>query len=152
MRHEKSKSAGGDPRPFVYCKRCGSRPLSHGFAVPACPPSCQPIGGHCRGRQSGRFLEIASLLLPLAALRRFPLTQGSQKKPPLCKGRWREAPEGLPLQGRTGCHSQCAHWLRNDRDFGMKKQGTVYKTVPCFLYLFTGGKGPAFRRAWTPHP
>ncbi len=37
-----------------------------------CPPSCQPIPGHCRGRQSGHFLEIALLHLPLAALRRFP--------------------------------------------------------------------------------
>ena len=55
----------------------GQRPLSHGFAVTACPPSCQPIPGHCCGRQSGHFLEIASLLPPLAALRRFPLTQGS---------------------------------------------------------------------------
>ncbi len=36
------------------------------------PPSCQPIPGHCRGRQSGHFLEIASLILPQAALRRFP--------------------------------------------------------------------------------
>ena len=38
----------------------------------SCPPSCQPIPGHCRGRQSGHFLEIASLFPPLAALRRFP--------------------------------------------------------------------------------
>ena len=37
-----------------------------------CPPSCQPIPGHCCGRQSGHFLEISSLLPPLAALRRFP--------------------------------------------------------------------------------
>ena len=37
-----------------------------------CPPSCQPISGHCRVRQSGHFLETGSLLLPLAALRRFP--------------------------------------------------------------------------------
>ena len=38
----------------------------------SCPPSFQPTGGHCRGRQSGHFLEIASLHPPLAALRRFP--------------------------------------------------------------------------------
>ena len=37
-----------------------------------CPPSCQPIPVHCRGRQSGHFLEIGSLLPPPAALRRFP--------------------------------------------------------------------------------
>ena len=37
-----------------------------------CPPSCQPISTHCRGRQSVHFLETASLLPPPAALRRFP--------------------------------------------------------------------------------
>ena len=37
-----------------------------------CPPSCQPIPVHCRGSQSGHFLEIGSLLPPPAALRRFP--------------------------------------------------------------------------------
>ena len=36
------------------------------------PPSCQPIGGRGSGRESGHFLEIASLHPPLAALRRFP--------------------------------------------------------------------------------
>ena len=38
----------------------------------SCPPSCQPIPGHCRVRQSGHFLETGSLHLPLAALCRFP--------------------------------------------------------------------------------
>ena len=38
----------------------------------ACPPSCQPIPVHCRGRQSGHFLETGSLLPPPAALCRFP--------------------------------------------------------------------------------
>ena len=42
----------------------------------SCPPSCQPTDGHCRTRQSRHFLEIGLLYLPLAALRRFPLTQG----------------------------------------------------------------------------
>ena len=60
---EKGKDEGGAGRPFRR------------FAPP-CPPSCQPIPSHYRGRQSGHFLEIASLLLPLAALRRFPLAQG----------------------------------------------------------------------------
>ena len=81
----------------VVTRSAVRRPLSHGFAVTACPPSCQPIPGHYRGRQSGHFLEIASLLPPLAALRRFPLAQGSL---------W---------TGVTDCHGQCAHWPRNDR-------------------------------------
>ena len=84
--------------PTGACKGCGRRPLSHGFAVPACPPSCQPIPGHCRARQSGHFLEIASLLPPLAALRRFPLTQGSL---------W-----GRGL--RIATTSDIGHWSRND--------------------------------------
>jgi len=40
-----------------------------------CPPSCQPTGRHCHARQPGHFLEIALLLPPLAALRRFPRRQ-----------------------------------------------------------------------------
>ena len=48
----------------------------------SCPPLCQPIPGHCRGRQSGHFLEIASLLPPPAALRRFPLRRGDRKGRP----------------------------------------------------------------------
>ena len=35
-------------------------------------PSCRPSLARCRGRQTGHFLEIASLLPPPAALRRFP--------------------------------------------------------------------------------
>ena len=38
----------------------------------SCPPLRQPIPGHLRARQSGRFLEMPSLLPPLAALRAFP--------------------------------------------------------------------------------
>ena len=97
------------------------------------PPSCQPIGGHCRGRQSGHFLEIASLILPQAALRRFPrfirhrrrsdrsprarsalamtgfLARGVEKR-----GVQEAAPYGCMAgkcgaQGITDCHSQCAH-------------------------------------------
>ena len=54
-----------------------SRPLRRTTCNPpvgagGCPPSCQPTDGHCRTRQSGHFLEIGSLLPPLAALRRFP--------------------------------------------------------------------------------
>ena len=47
-------------------------PCSASVGGGGCPPSCQPILGHCCGRQSGHFLEIGSLLPPLAALRRFP--------------------------------------------------------------------------------
>ena len=58
--------------------RCGHRPLRNSNTIRcvgagfSCPPLCQPTDGHCRGRQSGHFLEIASLHPPLAALRRFP--------------------------------------------------------------------------------
>ena len=38
-----------------------------------CPPLRQPIPGRWHDRQSGRCLESASLHLPQAALRRFPL-------------------------------------------------------------------------------
>ena len=92
---------------------CGSRPLSHGFAVTTCPPSCQPIPGHCRGRQSGHFLEIASLLPPLAALRRFPLTQGSQQKSlPCVRGGGAKRRKGCSVRV-TDCHG--AVRPRNDR-------------------------------------
>ena len=64
-----ARIAGGQGRsPLRRCvtKKCVGEGLS-------CPPLCQPVPGHCRGRQSGHFLEIASLLPPPAALRRFPL-------------------------------------------------------------------------------
>ena len=59
-------------------ERCPHRPapphlLLHSVGAGfSCPPLCQPTDGHCRGRQSGHFLEIASLHPLLAALRRFP--------------------------------------------------------------------------------
>ena len=62
-----------------------------------CPPSCQPIPAHCRGRQSGHFLETDSLLPPPAALRRFP------RRPAYA------APPTLSL--RTGAHTGVA--IRN---------------------------------------
>ena len=62
-----------------------------------CPPSCQPIPVHCRGRQSGHFLETGSLLPPPAALRRFP------RRPAYA------APPTLSL--RTGAHTGVA--IRN---------------------------------------
>ena len=49
-----------------------------------CPPSCQPIPAHCRGRQSGHFLETGSLHPPLAALRRFP-RRPADDAPHLCR-------------------------------------------------------------------
>ena len=51
----------------AHCTSCNASVGAGG-----CPPSCQPISGHCRVRQSGHFLETGSLHLPLAALRRFP--------------------------------------------------------------------------------
>ena len=67
------------------------RSVGAGFS---CPPSCQPIPGHCRVRQSGHFLETASLLLPLAALRRFP-------RRPVCTA---------PHENSLSLRGQCAHW------------------------------------------
>ena len=74
--------AGQSPAPTHPMIRFRRGRCPHRPAVPAaklsvgagfsCPPSCQPTDGHCRGRQSGHFLEIASLHPPLAALRRFP--------------------------------------------------------------------------------
>ena len=49
----------------------------------SCPPSRQPIPGHYRGRQSGRLLEIASLLPPPAALRLFLPTVAPTDSRPL---------------------------------------------------------------------
>ena len=57
---------GGQGRPPLQ-NPIGKRCVGAG----GCPPSCQPIPGHCRVRQSGHFLETGSLPLPLAALRRF---------------------------------------------------------------------------------
>ena len=48
----------------------------------SCPPSCQPIPGHCRVRQSGHFLETGSLHPPPAALRRFPRPREGQSPSP----------------------------------------------------------------------
>ena len=58
---------------FPRNERCPHRPVRIApVGVGDCPPSCHPIPACCRSRQSGHFLEIASLLPPLAALRRFP--------------------------------------------------------------------------------
>ena len=55
------------------------RSVGAGFS---CPPSCQPIPGHCRVRQSGHFLETGSLHPPPAALRRFPRPREGQSPSP----------------------------------------------------------------------
>lgn len=75
-------------RPWRSPARCTSYYASVGGG--GCPPSCQPIPGHCRGRQSGHFLETGLLHPPLAALRRFPLLRAIRipvPKAPLPKGR-----------------------------------------------------------------
>ena len=84
-----------------------------------CPPSCQPIPIHCRGRQSGHFLETGSLLPPPAALRRFPRRPVSPhplicpcRAAPMCAAADTYCP---PAAGHTGpalqvfCRGRCPH-------------------------------------------
>ena len=67
--------------------RCRHRPLRKrimgcvGEGL-SCPPLCRPIPGHCRARQSGRFLETGLLHPPLAALRRFPRPRATARVAP----------------------------------------------------------------------
>ena len=81
-----------------------------------CPPSCQPIPVHCRGRQSGHFLEIGSLLPPPAALRRFP-RRPARIAPPRPASVGRGALTSLPprtaLSKPRVIANQCAHWCGN---------------------------------------
>ena len=49
------------------------------------PPSCQPIGGRGSGRESGHFLEIASLHPPLAALGSLPTGAECLRNDGACK-------------------------------------------------------------------
>ena len=62
----------------THCTSCCAS-VGAGFS---CPPSCQPIPGHCRVRQSGHFLETGSLHPPPAALRRFPRPREGQSPSP----------------------------------------------------------------------
>ena len=111
------------------------------------PPSCQPIPGHCRGRQSGHFLEIASLhsaagsasaISPLhpppAALGSLPTGAERPRDDRYFGKGCGEAgrPGGRPLPvhgwkvrctGDYGLPSQCAHWLGNDREVGKMTWG-----------------------------
>ena len=112
----------------AHCTSCWAS-VGAGFS---CPPSCQPIPGHCRVRQSGHFLETGSLHPPPAALRRFPrpregqspspthffVTQhrrGGRPCPPaiLTKTLVGRGPCAPPLP-RTSCEvslrGQCEHW------------------------------------------
>ena len=74
-------ACAGCPNGGTFCIyrawRCGHRPLRNSIGkrsvgAGGCPPLCQPTDRRCRACQSGHFLEIALLLPPLAALRRFP--------------------------------------------------------------------------------
>ena len=76
-----------------------------------------------------------------------------QPKPPLCKGRWREAPEGLSVAGaipqspsvtapftqgaRYGLPRQCEHWLAMTDVFDSLK-GLHQQS----LFYFTSTRGP----------
>ncbi len=70
----------------------------------SCPPLCRPIGGHCRARQSGHFLETGLLHPPLAALRRFPRPRATARVAPTkalqgVRGKW-WIYRGLPGEGQ----------------------------------------------------
>ena len=95
---------GGQGRPPLQ-NPIGKRCVGAG----GCPPSCQPIPGHCRVRQSGHFLEPGSLHLPLAALCGFPRGNPSPRppRPPLGKGAINPSDALRPSSYRI---SQCACW------------------------------------------
>ena len=72
-----------------------------------CPPSCQPIPAHCRGRQSGHFLETGSLHPPLAALRRFPRRPAVDHTPHPRPMRRAGCPHPAAETHRTSCQKTC---------------------------------------------
>ena len=80
-----------------------------------CPPSCQPIPAHCRGCQSGHFLETGSLLPPPAALRRFPRRPAYAAPPTLSlRGAKRRGnPYSPNTKNRPANPAGRSHFLRN---------------------------------------
>ena len=114
----------------------------------SCPPSCQPIPGHCCGRQSGHFLEIASLHPPLAALRRFPRPrEGQSPSPTHRKIRFRRGrPPGRPARTCTAPlvtdAGRCGHRpLRNP--IGKPSVGADAPVRPPISYCTHGkARGP----------
>ena len=89
------------PASLFYCKNLYCKEfVGAGFS---CPPSCQPIPGHCRVRQSGHFLETGSLHPPPAALRRFPRPPGGAEPLPYASLACfrRGDPCGRPREGQS---------------------------------------------------
>ena len=77
-----------------------------GASAILCPPSCQPVGRHCRARRPGHFLEIASLHPPQAALRRFSAHRRASRL------------AGTVVPADRGTSSKSPRFIRHRRRFG----------------------------------
>ena len=114
--------------------RCGEESPSHGFAVPAPFRQGGQGDGGC-GLQSRKNLRV----IPRPVRR---LVVGIRNTP-------------AQRSRRTDCHSQCAHWLRNDSFLqGMRYGGRTETSAPTEGYKGCGAspggrpRGSPLRTAW----